>query len=169
MSYDGSECQGFSEFVEEIQDKIIEAKSKTGTPKEKGKLFYEINPNEFDYCKVTNRAILGWIKTQEIIIKIDKSLFSLKKETEYFYSDKMKENQANKIEKVWEEVKEKFHPVNNKEESRSERAIRRLEEKIIRELRSCLGLLVLSNYVTSEKNFEDLKEIDQLLEEFKNN
>ena len=81
----------------------------------------------------------------------------------------MKENQSNKIEKVWKEVKEKFHPVNNKEESRSERTIRRLEEKIIRELRSCLGLLVLSNYVTSEKNFEDLKKIDDLLEDFKNN
>lgn len=169
MSYDGYECHDFSKFIEEIQEKIIDAKSKNGTPKEKGKLFYEVNSNEYDYCKVTYRAILGWIKTQEIILKIDKSLFALKKETEYFYSDEMKENQYNKIEKVWKEVKEKFHPVNNKEESRSERTIRRLEEKIIRELRSCLGLLVLSNYVTSEKNFEDLKKIDDLLEDFKNN
>ena len=166
MSSEGYECEGFGEFVKWIQYVIIDDKSeKSGKPKEYGKLFW----NEHDYCRVTNRAILGWIKTQEIINKIETSLILLKQETKYFYNEKKKEDLANDLEKVWEEVNKKFAPENNKAESRSEKKIKRLKEKIIRELRSCLGLLVISNYVTSEKNFEDLKKIDVLLKDFKNN
>ena len=75
MSSEGNECEGFGEFVEWIQNEIIDGKSeKSGKPKKDGKLFW----SEYDYCRVTNRAILGWIKTQEIINKIETSLILLK-------------------------------------------------------------------------------------------